>query len=549
MERRISNPPALLYINIMKDLGLRVPVALILALLLTGVFYTSCDSTSRRHVSSPKSGSRESLTARAWKLRNDGEPVDSCIAVQLQAVEELRRGESPDNAVAVLEQMGFFYYIKDDLKQALRYYREAADSLRSNPELYTSEGVIQLYGDISLLYSRVGIDDEAFRYSDSALTASRRMDGLLMSDVYKMRAGLWLEVNNVANALKCYDLADSAIDNGKTNAAKDYLHAMVNAERGYCLVENFGDNPDSVRKGARLLEEAIRGYGQQTDTVLHSFSLGTAYALMGRSEEGIERMEKSLEDARADDDKESMYFMMGGLMREYNRLGMFGKMSAMYPEYEELKDSMMSMQKTDYIVGATVRYEVQEAIRAREIAEMQLKAARDRGVWISLLSLMAVGAVLATVLTIYRRYSRLRRKREEDRSHISRLTEQHSALIERVDTLESDLRARRDSNNELLLTPQLIAGERQGAFRRAFGVLYPGFIANLKELVPELTYNDELLAMLLYLGHTTDEISVYLGISRASVNSARYRLRLKAHLDKGDDLDEFIKRVPSTPPV
>ena len=117
--------------------------------------------------------------------------------------------------------------------------------------------------------------------------------------------------------------------------------------------------------------------------------------------------------------------------------------------------------------------------------------------------------------------------------------------MNRVKTLENDLSAKMNSNSEILSTPQLIVDEKQGAFRRAFSSLYPGFIANLKNDYPTLTPGDELLCMLIFLRHTTDEISIYLNISRASVNSARYRLRQKLGLGKTDDLDDFLSRRPT----
>ncbi len=46
--------------------------------------------------------------------------------------------------------------------------------------------------------------------------------------------------------------------------------------------------------------------------------------------------------------------------------------------------------------------------------------------------------------------------------------------------------------------------------------------------------------MLIFLQRTTQEMTVFLGISRASVNTARYRLRQKFGLDKLVDLDEFL---------
>lgn len=75
---------------------------------------------------------------------------------------------------------------------------------------------------------------------------------------------------------------------------------------------------------------------------------------------------------------------------------------------------------------------------------------------------------------------------------------------------------------------------------RVFNVVYPDFIPRLKAELPQLTPGDELLCMLIFLQRTTQEMTVFLGISRASVNTARYRLRQKFGLDKSVDLDEFL---------
>ena len=47
--------------------------------------------------------------------------------------------------------------------------------------------------------------------------------------------------------------------------------------------------------------------------------------------------------------------------------------------------------------------------------------------------------------------------------------------------------------------------------------------------------------MLIYLKQNTDEIALALGISRASVNTARSRIRKKLGLQKEDSLDEYLQ--------
>lgn len=49
-----------------------------------------------------------------------------------------------------------------------------------------------------------------------------------------------------------------------------------------------------------------------------------------------------------------------------------------------------------------------------------------------------------------------------------------------------------------------------------------------------------MFCMLIYLRYGTGEIAEGLNISRASVNSARYRIRSKLMLSKEDNLDRFL---------
>lgn len=49
--------------------------------------------------------------------------------------------------------------------------------------------------------------------------------------------------------------------------------------------------------------------------------------------------------------------------------------------------------------------------------------------------------------------------------------------------------------------------------------------------------------MLIRIGQSTDDIALALGISRASVNSARYRIRKKMGLGKEESLDNLVNSL------
>ena len=51
--------------------------------------------------------------------------------------------------------------------------------------------------------------------------------------------------------------------------------------------------------------------------------------------------------------------------------------------------------------------------------------------------------------------------------------------------------------------------------------------------------------MLIYLHQSNEEIAQCLGITRMSVNSARYLIRKKLGLDKNVDLNAYIRSIGS----
>ena len=192
------------------------------------------------------------------------------------------------------------------------------------------------------------------------------------------------------------------------------------------------------------------------------------------------------------------------------------------------------------MVGAMVRYDIRSTEDRNRILALQLEIEREKRFINFVIGLLLTLVLLSVSVFFYQRNRLLDRKRRNQEVELDKLSESNTMLNDRVDILERDLSAGMNSNSSILSDPQLITGPEEGRFRRAFNVLFPNFIPLLKRDYPKLTSNDELLCMLLYLKHTTEEIAVYLGISKASVNSARYRLRIKFSLPKDVDLDSFI---------
>ncbi|MBP3534477.1 MAG: hypothetical protein J6J53_00535, partial [Muribaculaceae bacterium] len=345
-----------------------------------------CNHGKGSHADSMRPGvndSVESLTLRAWTMRDTGAPLDEILAVQAEAVKRLREGTSADPAVDVLEQMGFFYYLNADFKNAMKFYEEAIDSLAAMAPAARPEGAIQLFGDFAALYCELGMHEEAMAYSDSAVAESKRQNGRMLSDVYSFRSGICQAKGDTAGAMRCYDLALKAIDDYQTKAPKNYLRGMINGERAYLMLEAYADEADSVRRAVKLLENALE-QNIATDPTAREFSLGYGYSLLGDHERGLKMMENAVAEFDRQGDIWYQRYAIGRLMGEYSRLDMPERLARLFPLYEQVCDSANAQDKARYAISAAVRYDAQAKEAHNEALRARLRYEREHSRFITL---------------------------------------------------------------------------------------------------------------------------------------------------------------------
>lgn len=80
-------------------------------------------------------------------------------------------------------------------------------------------------------------------------------------------------------------------------------------------------------------------------------------------------------------------------------------------------------------------------------------------------------------------------------------------------------------------------------FKLHFDSVHPDFFVNLKIRNADLTENDLRLCAYIRIGMRAKQIAEMLSVTPDSVNTARYRLRKKLGLDKGQSLDDFVRQV------
>lgn len=80
-------------------------------------------------------------------------------------------------------------------------------------------------------------------------------------------------------------------------------------------------------------------------------------------------------------------------------------------------------------------------------------------------------------------------------------------------------------------------------FKLHFDSVHPDFFVNLKAASSELTENDLRLCAYISIGMRAKQIAEMLSVSPDSINSNRYRLRKKLGLQRGESLDDFIRKI------
>lgn len=175
-----------------------------------------------------------------------------------------------------------------------------------------------------------------------------------------------------------------------------------------------------------------------------------------------------------------------------------------------------------------------------ELSNVKRKAAHEHSLWVAMLVAFCIlaGANVAGLLWFW-----LSRRRAVATCNViseSSETPADASVAENIED-SSEINAAR----EILSGTHVITSDNDTAFSQAFMTVYPEFVDRLRERLPSVTRGEMLLCMMICLHYNVDRMATMLGISRASVNTARYRLRTKLGMGHDDNLNEIIRQLIS----
>lgn len=508
----------------------------------------------------------------AWAIEYCDLGTERAIALQQHAVKMFRQGPRGNGDWEVLSQLGRLYHKNGDFMPATELIQEAIDSMAAHPAT-PGDGLINAYNDLSDLYLTLGLYDKALEANSQAITQSHRTDGWMLDEVYSRRADCYYEAGRSDSALAWMAEAEKALPDD----AEASLRLPMQVERLKYYMAHRPDSAGRCLEACRLLLPDTAWMEPEWKMALLALYGQALLQTPGRADEGLAYLERSYNTFASAGRPAEAVRLGEQIVRGYVDRGIEERLASFYPAYAALRDSVSAERSRHAAIGANIRYETRRKEQENRTLAAEVKLKEEKLVnnrltfaTIGTLLVLAVALALTYIVWMKRYYHLLGEMRL---MRINSLLEEQMRLQERNDALTHDLEEamQRQAAAEIEAERARISEQKQGVeealrakegelrasvgsvvlnstevarFRRSFLAVYPHYLADLHRLCPNLTPTDELIAMLLRLGLSNNDIALVLNVTKASVNKARTRMRRRLGLaETGLVLEEFLLKV------
>lgn len=495
------------------------------------------------------------------------ETIGRSIEMYEKALAEVKQSDDKSGLPWILGNLAELYADKGEFEKAVKMYYETIGLFKTDGD---NGGLSETYASLAELYRQWGMPEQAEAYADQSLEYARLSGqeyiiGFSMLQKYEIAE----KRQQTDSALYWLQRADSFFI--ASNSPLDHLSAQ-----GFITRLRLRD-PAYLEEGTKRLEEIC------ADTLIEQTLyqpmleqlLGECYLLLGRKQEGIRILKDvlpQLEESHKD------VILLGAyrtLVRYYRGEKQYETALTYQDKADELQEKLFEDEKLHQVTASRVHYETTQKELENEVlqqkVELNQRTLAFTWVLVGLLGMLLVGGGLYA----RQRHRYLRRVSDARLSQISGLLQAQQELKGRNTSLADELSRASDelsrASDELRkasrepdeaasglqdaserksiadirreISTQVFNSDKEAEFRRSFTALYPEYIPALHELSPDMTRTDELVAMLIMLDLSSEEIGLTLGVSRVGVNKARSRMRKRLGLESKTKLEDFLKGV------
>lgn len=486
--------------------------------------------------------------------------IDKAIDCNKRSLAILRTLPDKSKMVFVLGNLVYQYQQIGEFNSALAAYDSLIASGLGEKNPY---GLCAAEVNTVHLFDEWGLEEEVRYHLSKARQAA---DASGIPDAF-------LRVDNLAAyyALlqKDYREASVLIDSMETRlpdrSQQSFYHRFYDNYRDILAIGTARKESPAYRPVALRMLDRLAGQSLDNLSVLSYRLLGDALADKGDDALAIRAYRictDYIEQNKLLNQQRNIYF---SLAECYARTGNHAEASGYYQLAHRSNSRFTTRRNAGLMSQFRVKYETHEKEQQNLLLRSEVKL-KQRTIYYNILIiivLVLLGFVFFLWILMRHRTFQLQHEADRKQHELDEIRQQEARLLleEKERQLRQMLVDRQELNrrneelcNELknlnvqkdmdeiidILSPRLLTNEEEKNFRRQFASIHPSFVSKLRHACPDITRSEELLAMLIRTKLTTDEIASALGNNRASVHTARSRLRKKFNLAKDISLDQLL---------
>lgn len=469
-----------------------------------------------------------------------GNDIPQAIRLLERAMECYHQGGSFQNMLRIISRLGIYYRLVGEYEKAVVTNQEAINSYTDS---IAPPNIVIAYGEQANLYAELGMYDRALQMNAKAQHYSLLKDSFGLGDLYRYRAEIFRKTQERDSVFYYLNQAEKV-----SAAQRSFKGVFVNKA---LAVDAYQDYPDSVQKALDLALSICPDSARMPQWARHQLNLHLGRALLhtGKATQGIALIEKAAKGYREMDMREMEYSTNQILMEYYRNMRMDDAFFRCYDRNRIFADSLNCNERLRAVAAANIRFDTERQEKENKLLSAQVELQHRRLVFNICISIALLLILIISIAYFFTRKKANRLLLEKRKQEIQKLIASQQELNRHNEELSKQIEQIMATNNlntiSQLTGQNLLSKEDENNFRKSFAAIYPLYLPKLREKYPHLTRNEELLAMLICMNQSTDEIALIMGINRNSVNMIRSRMRKKINLTKEESLDEVIKQYLS----
>jgi len=470
--------------------------------------------------------------------------LDTALQAYSEIVDYARQTNNEEVLNTNLQNVALIHWEFGNYVKSLEISYEVLNKLRENQDSSLMPNTIQ---SIASAFNRLELYDEAKEFIQESIAIDKKLNRRLHLASSYITLGVALKALGELDSALHYNLLAKSLyeelGNKSTSAVLVSIGSILFDKGQFIEAETY------FRKSLTISQ-----YNRREAIVAKSkYHLGR---LLLRKNE-LDSAENNLLDAFTYWQESKMYDELASVTNElskfYSNKGEHEKAYEFQGLNAMANDSLFDRAKQNKLMSLMVKQSLLEKEKEYTKLESTLTTSKqgNNWFWIALIILITtIGLVYYTI----RKGNRIKElksdlnKQGRELAFLSLSAMQKDKFItEFTDKLEPIIN--QDPENQELkallinLKTQELQTNSWNKFKSVFEQIAPQFFDNLLSKFSSLTETDLRFCALIRLGLPTKEIARIFGISAASVNKARYRLRRRFEIGKEENLDRFILSI------